>query len=165
VLKRKAAASYLAGYFSCPWPKIIIVSCIVVVHTYNHRTQETGAGRSQVQGQAGLYSETLSLNKWINKYPVISSPSPCIAILTYCFIAAVLRRSIRGVLSVCLFWWDWGLNSGLKLAKQVLYSSYCLVTLEMGPLKLFVWAGLEPQSSWSLLSTSPCPLPTPTPTQ
>jgi hypothetical protein len=32
----------------------------VVAHTYSHSTQETEAGGSQVQGQPGLHSESLS---------------------------------------------------------------------------------------------------------
>jgi hypothetical protein len=51
-------------------------------------------------------------------------------------------------------WWDWGLNSRICIAKQVLYCwshtsspHFALVILEMGVAELFARAGLESQSS------------------
>jgi hypothetical protein len=41
----------------------------MVVHTFNFSTWETEAGGSQVQGQSGVHSKTLSQNKQKNKKP------------------------------------------------------------------------------------------------
>jgi hypothetical protein len=53
------------------------------------------------------------------------------------------------------FKWDWYLNSGLQLAKQVLYSMrhtyspFSSDSLEIGSYNLFAWASFEPQFSRS----------------
>jgi hypothetical protein len=50
----------------------------MVAYVYNLSTQEAKAGGSQVQGQTGLHSETLSQNKQTKKHkrlPGISSSS------------------------------------------------------------------------------------------
>jgi hypothetical protein len=58
-------------------------------------------------------------------------------------------------LFIYLFWWDWGLNSGLCTCKAGSISAlsvtppvhFDLIIFDMGSHKLFAQAGLEPQSS------------------
>ena len=47
------------------------VSCMVVVHSFNHNTWDTEAGRSlQVQGQPGLQSESQDSQDYTQRNPV-----------------------------------------------------------------------------------------------
>jgi hypothetical protein len=72
------------------------------------------------------------------------------------FVEVWMDSKVKGIadfLFIYLFWWDWGLNSGLQTCKAVTLLSHLqsVLLFKMGSCQLFAQAGLEPHSSQSQL--------------